>query len=194
MVSTSRDPVPFLLLAILFCSSVLTGQDRLAAESAAREYFTDTVLIDQRGEEKRFYSDLVKGRVVVINSFFTSCQATCPIMAKSFQKLQEWLGDRLGSEVFLISISVDPQTDTPQRLLAYSDRFGARPGWYFLSGREDNVRLVLSKLGQFVEQREGHQNLILIGNEPTGLWKKVFGLSEPEVIVQALESTLKDQE
>ena len=107
--------LPLLLLLTQPLSTVasnLQGQGRVADLEGARKYFTDTLLTDQDGKKVKFYSDLVMGKVVVINSFFTSCGATCPIISGTMQKLQTWLGDRLGDEVHLISISVDPTTDT----------------------------------------------------------------------------------
>ena len=161
--------------------------------SPAQQYFTDVVLTDQNGQQVRLYSDLLKGRIVVINAFFTSCKDTCPIMAHSLSLLQEWLGDRLGKDVFMISISVDPETDTPARLLEYAGRFKARPGWFFLTGNKENVNQALKKLGQYVEVREDHLNVMIMGNEPTGLWKKAMGLAKPEDLIKILDSLLKDK-
>ena len=161
--------------------------------SPARQYFTDVVLINQNAQEMRLYSDLLKGRIVVINAFFTSCKDTCPIMAHSLALLQEWLGDRLGKDVYMISISVDPETDTPAKLLEYADRFKARPGWFFLTGKTENVNQALSKLGQYVQVREDHLNIMIMGNEPTGLWKKAMGLAKPEDLIKILDSLLKDK-
>jgi len=161
--------------------------------SPAQQYFTDVVLINQNGQQMRLYSDLLKGRIVVINAFFTSCKDTCPIMAHSLAVLQESLGERLGKDVYLISISVDPETDTPPKLLEYAVRFKARPGWFFLTGNKENVNQALKKLGQYVEVREDHLNIIIMGNEPTGLWKKAMGLAKPEELIKILDSLLKDK-
>ena len=161
--------------------------------SPAQKYFTDVVLVSQNGQQMPLYSDLLKGKVVVINAFFTSCKDTCPIMAHSLAVLQEWLGDRLGKDVYLISISVDPETDTPAKLLEYADRFKARPGWFFLTGNKQNVNQALTKLGQYVEVREDHLNVMIMGNESTGLWKKAMGLAKPEDLIKILDSLLKDK-
>ena len=161
-------------------------------KNPARNYFTDVILVDQHGREHRLYSDLLEGKVVVISAFFTTCEGACPILGKNLAAVQEWLGDRLGREVHLISISVDPETDTPPRLNAWGQRFGARPGWTLLTGEKENVDLALQRLGQYVEQPEAHQNLIIIGNEPTGLWKKAFVLSPAEDLIPVVRSVLAD--
>ncbi|MCI0487542.1 MAG: SCO family protein [Blastocatellia bacterium] len=165
----------------------------LPSESPAQKYFTDVVLINQDGKQMRLYSDLLKGKVVVINAFFTTCQGSCPVMAGNFAAIQDWLGDRLGKDVYLISISVDPLTDTPAKLKEYAERFKAKPGWYLLTGEKENVDKALHKLGQQVEDREQHLNVFIIGNEPTGLWKKALGLAKPEDLIRIVESVIKDQ-
>jgi protein SCO1/2 len=162
--------------------------------SPAHKYFTDVTLINQNGEPMRLYSDLLKGKVVVINSFFASCQGSCPVMAATFAKIQDRLGERLGKEVHLISLSVDPETDTPEKLKAFAERFNAKPGWYFLTGTKENVHQALYKLGQYVEQRENHLNIFIVGNEPTGLWKKAFGLAKSDEIIRIVESVLNDRD
>jgi protein SCO1/2 len=160
--------------------------------SRAHGYFTDVALVNQYGEPMRLYSDLLKGKVVVIQSFFTSCETACPVTIGTFARLQAWLGDRLGREVHLLSISVDPVTDTPAKLKAYAEQLQVKRGWYLLSGEPQNVKVALYKLGQYVETKENHLNIILIGNEPTGLWKKTFGLAKPQDLIQILESVLQD--
>lgn len=161
--------------------------------SPAENYFTDTVLINQNGEEMRFYSDLLKGKTVIINSFFATCQGSCLPMSRNLEKVQEALGDRLGKEAFILSISVDPTVDTPPSLKAYAKKLNARPGWYFLTGTKPNVDLVLKKLGQFVDTKTDHLNIFIIGNERTGLWKKAFGLAKSEELVKVVDSVIDDQ-
>ena len=113
-----------------------------AETSAAQRYFTDTVLINQNGENVRFYSDLLKNRVVVINTFFTECVTVCPLLNRNMQAVQDRLGDRLNRDVLLLSISVDPATDTPrpdQRVRAALPR-QARVGLSYRQEGERGVR------------------------------------------------------
>lgn len=161
--------------------------------TGAEKYFTDVVLLNQDNEKMRLYSDLLKGKVVVINSFFATCQGSCLPMSRNMEKVQEALGDRLGKDVNIISISVDPGVDTPASLKQYAKKLHARPGWYFLTGDKKNVDLALYKLGQSVEQKENHLNIFIIGNERTGLWKKAFGLAPSDELMKVVESVLNDQ-
>src|SRR6185295_5297039 len=125
-------------------------------------YFGDVKLLNQNGQEMRLYSDLLKDRTVVIDVMFTACSGACPVMSGTFARIQDHLGDRLGKDVYLVSISVDPVNDTPAKLKEYAARFHARSGWYFLTGPKENVEEALRKLGQSVANREAHQNLFLI--------------------------------
>jgi protein SCO1/2 len=167
--------------------------EQAAAESPARKYFTDVVLLNQNGERMRLYSDLLQGKVVIINSFFATCQGSCLPMNRNLEKVQEALGDHVGKDVFIISISVDPEVDTPASLREYAKKLHARPGWYFLTGDRQNVDFALNKLGQYVNNKQDHLNIFIIGNERTGLWKKAFGLARSDELVKVVESVLNDQ-
>src|SRR4051795_7341508 len=137
--------------------------------SAAEKYFTDVELTNQDGKKVRFYSDILKGKTVVVNAFFTTCTSVCPPMNRNMEKIQEALGDRVGRDVFLVSMTVDPETDTPARMKEYAQKFHAGPGWMFLTGKKENLDWALYKLGQYVEQKDDHKTIFIIGNEPTGL-------------------------
>ena len=162
-------------------------------QTAAHKYFTDVVLVNQDGEKMRLYSDLLKDKVVVIDFFFATCQGVCLPLNHNLQKLQEALGDRVGKDVHLISVTVDPVEDTPTRLKAYAGKLEARRGWYFLTGDKANVDFALRKLGGYVDDKQDHTNIFIIGNERTGLWKKAFGLAKIDDILKVVESVLNDQ-
>ena len=164
-----------------------------ASQQAAQKYFTDVVLINQDGEKMRLYSDLLKDKVVIINFFFATCQGVCLPMNRNLQKVQEALGDRVGKDVYIISFSVDPTVDTPASLKEYAKRINARPGWQFITGDKANVDFALHKLGQYVDNKQDHTNLIIIGNERTGLWKKAFGLANSDELKKVVDSVLNDQ-
>lgn len=161
--------------------------------SPAQNYFTDVVLTDHHGKPVRFYSDVLQGKTVVIESFFTSCTGTCPIMNSTFAKIQNAVGDRLGKDVFLVSITVDAEHDTPARLKEYAAHMKARPGWMFLTGNKENVDQALHKLGLKVKSREEHKNLFLVGNEPKGVWKKVLGLGRADEIVGIVRGVMDEK-
>jgi protein SCO1/2 len=189
-----------LAIFVLFiaCGSLLAQEPSKPAssangESAAKNYFTDVLLVNQNGEKMRFYSDLLQGKVVVINSFFATCTGSCLPLNRNLEKLQKALGDHMGKEVYFISISVDPKVDTPANLKAYAKKLNAGPGWYFLTGDKENVDFALKKIGQFVDDKNDHLNIFIIGNERTGLWKKAFGLAADVELMKVVESVLNDK-
>jgi cytochrome oxidase Cu insertion factor (SCO1/SenC/PrrC family) len=172
-----------------------TSPAKVAVDDAspAHKYFTDVELVDQDGKKMRLYTDVLKGKTVVINAFFTTCTSVCPPMNRNMEQIQQALGERVGKDVFLVSISVDPEVDTPPKLKEYAKKFHAGPGWMFLTGKKENVEQALYKLGQHVEAKDDHTTIMIIGNETTGLWKKALGIASPTELVQIVESVVNDK-
>lgn len=173
-------------------SAAATTVAKTGPGSAAEHYFTNAPLVDQNGTEHRLYADLLQGRIVIIQAMFTECAGVCPVMAGTLERVQEWAGDRLGKDVVILSFSVDPK-DTPAKMKAFSERFHAKPGWYFLTGTKENWETALKKLGLYTENREAHSAVFTVGNDRTGLWKKALGVAKPKEIVEIVESVAKDQ-
>jgi protein SCO1 len=150
----------------------------------ARNYFSDVTLVNQNGESVRFYSDLLKGKVVVINSFFGTCQSVCPPVTQKLVQIQNALGDRFGKEVFFVSLSVDPIHDTPSRLKQYANKYHVKPGWSFLTGKKENVDWALYRVGQASAEKSDHSTILVVGNEPKQYWKKLFALAGTDDLVK----------
>lgn len=163
------------------------------AAFASDHYLAKLSLVDQNGRRVDLYDDLIKNHTVVLNSFFASCTGSCPVMARTFLHLQNKLGDRVGTDVILVSITVDPETDTPEKLKAYAEKMGAKRGWYFLTGSREQVDAALSKLGQYAEAREAHKNIIIAGNDRTGLWKKALAIAPSDEVWKVVESVVDDR-
>ena len=147
----------------------------------------DVKVLDQNGKALHFYSDLVRGKVVVINFVFTTCTTICPPLGATFGKLQKNLGERLGKDVFLISISVDPATDTPERLRAWGAQFGAKRGWTLVTGNKSELNRVLRAFGADAASPENHSPMVLIVNDRALRWKRVYGLGSTSALTRAIE-------
>jgi protein SCO1/2 len=93
----------------------------------------------------------------------------------------------------MISITVDPETDTPPKLKEYAQRFHAKPGWFFVGGNKENTELALRKLGQYVHDKGDHNTLLIIGNLRTGLWKKALAMARPAELIPVVESVVNDK-
>jgi protein SCO1/2 len=174
-------------------TAAAVATDDSPAGSPAERYFGEALLTNQDGKQLRLYSDILKGNVVIINSFYSTCSSVCRVTIPVFKQLQDELGERVGKDVRLISITVDPESDTPEVLRKYAAGFGAKPGWEFLTGDKQTVDQVLYRLGLYAEAKENHSNVFIIGNEPTGLWKKVLGVAPPYEIWRSVESVLDDR-
>ncbi len=156
-------------------------------EAADAAYFTNTELVDHTGRKIRFYEDLVKGKTVIVNFGFTSCKGACSPISQNLAKVQNLLGDKLESSIRIVTLTVDPKFDTPEKLKAYAARFKSKPGWYFVTGPADNVNLVLKKLGGLTKTPDEHPTTLFIGDARTSIWTKANAGESPETIAFAAE-------
>jgi protein SCO1/2 len=161
-----------------------------ATESLSSMKIPDAQVLDQSGKQLNFYSDLVKDKVVAINFVFTTCTAICPSLTATFRRVQQEAAAR-GLEVQLISVSVDPTTDTPERLKDFATKFKAEPGWTFVTGEKSRIDSVLQALGAAVSNRNDHTPMMLIGNDASNYWTRAYGLTSPVKIVDILAEAAK---
>ena len=146
----------------------------------------DRQLVDQNGQEVMFVTDVVGDNIVVMDFVYTTCTTICPVLSALFRQVQEKLGADVGEEITLVSMSVDPIRDTPQRLKAYSAKHGTGDGWLWLTGQKTVVDDVLNGLGAYTTNFEDHPSMVLIGDGQTGEWKRLFGFPNPDRIVQVV--------
>lgn len=186
-----------LVFAVALLQSVATrAHDHAAHERAAAPasaavsgsrwgagYFPNFELTTQDGIKVRLYDDLLKGKSVALNVFYTSCKDECPLETATLAQVQRILGDRVGRDIFFYSISIDPQNDTPPVMKAYAEKFGAGPGWLFLTGKAEEIPVIARKLGLTRSRdrntRDGHSPILMIGNEPTGQWMRNSAVDNP---------------
>src|SRR5262245_6486889 len=147
----------------------------------------DVDVFDQDGKRIHFYSDLIKGKVVVISFLFTTCKLYCPMQGENLSKLQGALGARLGRDIYLITVSVDPETDTPERLKTWGAMFGAKPGWTFVTGAKPEIDKVSMALTGAVALKGEHSPVVYIGNDKTGIWTRAYGLHDTERFSKLIE-------
>ncbi len=147
----------------------------------------DVELLDQDGRKVRFYTDLVKGKTVAVQFIFTTCTTICPPLGATFARVQKDLGERSGRDVQLISISVDPATDTPERLKAWGEKFKAGPGWTLVTGAKPQVDELLRALGAATASPAQHTPTVLVGNDAARQWTRTYGLARPATLVKLIE-------
>jgi protein SCO1/2 len=150
----------------------------------------DAEVLDQDGKKLRFYTDLIKGKVVVINFIFTTCAYICPMQGSSFSKLQAELGERLGEDIYLISISTDPLTDNPEKLKAWGERFGVKRGWTLVTGEKKQMDELLLALAGDTARTGEHSPIALIGSDKKGIWIRAYGLEGPKRMIEIIITLL----
>ena len=150
------------------------------------------VLTTHDNKTVRFYDDLVRGKVVLVNFMFTSCKRFCPATTPNLVRVQTALGDRVGRDIFMYSITLDPANDTPEVLTDYAKKAGVGPGWTFLTGNEEAIKKLRRKLGVYNRNPvidadiTQHGGLVVYGNDALDRWAAISGLNKPEVIVRAV--------
>lgn len=194
--------IPAAFLASLLALAPLAGgedpEEPLAVHAASRwgaDYFPNVPLVTHEGRRVRFFDDLIAGKVVVINFIYTSCPDACPLETAKLSEVCALLGARVGQDVFLYSISIDPERDTPEVLSEYRERYQTPPGWLFLTGEAADIRLLREKLGLIrADETELQQHTLnlLIGNQATGKWMKRSPMENPYFLATQIGSWLHD--
>lgn len=163
-------------------------------EVIRRRYFPDIVVRTHEGKAALFYEDLVKGRSVTLNFMYLGCDGTCPVTTHNLAQVQKILAPRVGRELFMYSITLDPEIDTPAALKAYARRHGAGPGWLFLRAEPRDTELLRRCLGFWDRnpgvdaRRSSHAGMLRYGNEPRMLWSATSALVDPKVIARTILS------
>jgi len=163
-------------------------------QQSSKMNIPDIEVLDQNGRKLHFYTDLVKGQTVVINFIFTTCTTICPPLGATFARVQKELGDKVGRDVRFISISVDPATDTPERLKAWGAKFYAGDGWTFVTGNKPKIDELLLALGASFARREDHSPTVLIGNDAHGNWTRTYGLAHTSQLVQIINNVIEGKD
>jgi len=178
---------------LVFCiSGMLAG----AAWAAPKDipwgsgYFPNVPLVTQDGKTVMLYDDLLKGKKVLIDFIFEKCEEGCPLDTANLVRVQKLLGDRVGKDIFMYSITLDPEHDTPEVLKEYATRYGAGPGWLFLTGKREDIDKVRDKFGDR-GTKEQHANAVKIGDIARGQWIRVPLTAEPSYIVTEIKNTFE---
>ncbi len=150
----------------------------------------EALLLNQDGEQVHFVEDVIGDHIVVMDFVYTTCTTICPILTAVMGQVQSQLGGRMGNDVVLVSVSVDPTRDTPQRLKAYAVKHKVGPGWSWLTGPKSVMEDVLTGLGAYSPNYEEHAAMVLVGDGRSGEWSRFFGFPNPKRIVERVDELL----
>jgi protein SCO1 len=196
------------VMAMALAGAALLGDMRAAAThdahhhaapadtkpTSARVTLHELQLLDADGQAVRFKSEAVGNRIVVVDFIYTSCTTICPVTSAVFAEVQkhliERLGERFGPDVKLITLTVDPATDTPERLKDYAGNFGSPAGWLWLTGEKPKVNKVLAGLGAYAADFTRHSGAVLVGDARSGDWTRFYGIPNARDIADRVEQLL----
>ena len=197
--SRSLQKSAWRLLALGTVLLAFFGQAMPAAAQSSRwgqSYLPNVELVTQDGEKVRFYDDVIKGKIVLISFIYTSCLDMCPLVTARLADVYERLGDAAGRDYIFVSISIDPERDTPERLRRHADAFRSDKRWVFLTGKPEDVLVVRRKLGERSRKITEHGSQVLLYNDRTGEWLKdsVFSdLAVLSLVVQNMDPVWRSQ-
>ena len=179
-----------------FAAAFAVGQKTSSVQTVKKgpraDYFPNYTLKTHEGKEVKFYDDLIKGKVVVINMMYAQCTGICPGMTANLVKVQKILGERVGRDIFMYSLTLQPRQDTPVDLKEYAEMFKVQPGWLFLTGKPAEMDILRRKLGfsdpnpAVDKDKTQHTGLVRYGNEKLDRWAACPALSNPEQIAKSI--------
>jgi protein SCO1 len=143
----------------------------------------DLHLVRQSGKAVSLPAEMNDGRPVVLNFIFTSCEAICPMMTQTLAQFQRKLGTE-STQVHLMSISIDPEQDTPARLREYAKRFDAGPGWTFYTGTEAAIIAAQKAFNIFRTDKMSHTSVTFMRPAPGANWRRLDGFATPDDLVR----------
>jgi protein SCO1 len=149
-------------------------------------YFPNHSVVTHKGEKIKFYDDAIRGKIVVFNFIYTSCPDICSLSTARLAQVRERLGDRVGRDIFFYSVSLDPETDTPEVLKEFADAFQSGDGWLFLTGDPKKLHQIRYKLGERSRTLDEHRSDLVLGNDRTGEWQRMSLMSNLNIVAQKI--------
>lgn len=175
---------------VALAAAIISASSPLEAQGVHRgaNYFTNLPVVTQDGKTLKFYDDVLKGKIVLISFIYTNCPDICPLTTARVAQVEDKLGDMVGRDIFFVSMSVDPERDTPEKLKQFATAFDAGPGWLFLTGKLEDIKLINSRLGDTSRTLSEHRNQIVLGNDTTGEWTRNTALGDLDRLIMDIRA------
>jgi len=173
-------------------SKQYTFQDIPPRELMRRRHFPNIELVTHKGKKVHFYDDLIKDKKVVLNFMYVKCEGICVPVTANLVKVQKILNNRVGRDIFMYSITLKPEEDTPEALRKYAAGFHVGPGWLFLTGKPSDIELLRRSLGyRYADpvedaDKSNHIGMLRFGNEPFVRWAACPGLAHADWIATSI--------
>ncbi|MDH5179974.1 MAG: SCO family protein [Gammaproteobacteria bacterium] len=169
------------------------AKQKVESAALATVNLSNTSLVNQHGKTVGLKDDVIGKRIAVVTFAYTTCTTVCPVVSAIFSQVNKKLAGHVGKDVELVTITVDPNRDTPARLLAYSKKHGAGDGWSWLTGKKDNVIQALNTFGAYTVNFEDHPAMVLVGDAENNKWYRFYGFASPDVIADKVRELLKQR-
>src|SRR5215831_16266070 len=173
---------------VAFAAVTVAALGTVAAQGNRRgeNHFPNLPVVTQDGKTLKFYDDVIKGKIVLISFIYTNCPDICPLTTARLTQVEDQLGGIVGRDIFFVSMTVDPERDTPERLKEFATAFDVGPGWLFLTGKPEDIRAINYKLGDRSRRLSDHRNEIVLGNDITGEWQRDTALGDLNRLVMTI--------
>jgi len=162
-------------------------------EVMRRRYFPNVELVTHTDKKVKFYDDVLKDKIVILNMMYADCEGVCPTITANLKHVQKILHEQINHEIFIYSMTVKPEQDTPAKLKEYAKMHGINDKyWTFLTGKPEEVDMLRHLTGfadpnpEIDKDKARHSGMIRYGNEPMALWGTCQGSGEPEWMAQEI--------
>jgi protein SCO1 len=162
-------------------------------EIMRQRYFPNVELVTSEGQRVKFYDDLLKDKIVVLNLMYANCEGICPTITTNLKMVQKYLHEQVNHDIFIYSLTLKPEEDTPAKLKEYARMHHITDkNWKFLTGKREDVELLRHKLGfadpnlEIDKDKSKHSGMLRYGNEPMSIWGTCQGSAEPRWIAQEI--------
>jgi protein SCO1/2 len=167
-------------------------QSELSRQRIQRLHLPNVTLVTHDGKRVKFYDDLIRGKIVTLNFFYTKCDEVCPGVTANLAQVQKLLGDEVGTKLFMYSLSLKPEEDDVAAIKRYREMFHAKPGWTFLTGKPADLEKIRRGIGfsypdpAIDRDKTQHIGNVRYGNEPLMLWAACPGLANPKYLAESI--------
>jgi len=183
---------------LLSLAAVAPGRPRsveqtqaLARKRVQEMHLPNVPLVSHEGKVVQFYDDLLKDKVVSLNFFYAKCDEVCPLVSANLAKVQKLLGDQVGKQFFMYSITLKPEEDNVDVVRNYRESWHAGPGWTFFTGKTADIEKIRKGIGftypepAVDKDKTQHIGNVRYGNEALMLWAACPGMAHAPWIVES---------
>lgn len=179
-----------IVLALAFPAGSVQAEEKRYKRTEEKYVVPDVTLINQNREKVKLVELLNSDKPVLLDFIFGTCTTICPVLSAGFSNMQRKLGEK-ADQVRLVSISIDPEHDTPEVMTEYLERYRAKPGWVFLTGTREDVDRVMRAFDAYVQDKMSHYPITFLRAPGESQWVRIYGLIGTTDLMREYERLLQ---